>query len=147
MSGSPFQIVLVEDAESDVFVIREALEQAGLAFELHVLDDGEKAVEFIAKIDSDNTLPLPCLIILDLNLPKVSGGQVLDRVRKSSRCSPIPVFILTSSDSPKDKAEIAQFGATQYCRKSSRLDEFMSFGLAVREFLEGADRCAGVSAQ
>jgi CheY-like chemotaxis protein len=147
MSESLFQIVLVEDAESDVFLIREALEQAGLAFELQVLDDGEKAVEFMTKVESDDTVPVPHLIILDLNLPRVSGGQVLERVRQSLRCGPIPVFILTSSDSPKDKSEIAQFGATQYFRKSSRLDEFMSLGLVVRELLERGDPCSRASAR
>src|SRR5260221_29157 len=72
MSRSPFQIVLVEDTEWEVFLIREALKQAGLAFELDILDDGEKALELIAKIESDETAPLPRLIMLDLNLPKVS---------------------------------------------------------------------------
>jgi two-component system, chemotaxis family, response regulator Rcp1 len=148
MSGSPFQIVLVEDTEWEVFLIREALEQAGLVFELHVLDDGEKALELIAKIESDETVPLPRLIMLDLNLPKVSGGQVLERVRQSSRCGPIPVFVLTSSDSPKDKAEIARLGgATQYFRKSFRLDEFMSLGLVVRELLEKGDLSSRASAR
>ena len=102
MSG-PFQIVLVEDAESDVFLIREALQQADLAFELHVVDDGEKALEFIANAENDETVPLPHLMILDLNLPRVSGRQILERVRQSPRCNTIPVLILTSSDSPKDE--------------------------------------------
>ncbi len=136
MAERPLQILLVEDTESDVFLIREALEQAGLIFELKVLDDGEKALQFLAKIESDETVPLPRLIILDLNLPRVSGGQVLERLKKGSRCGTIPVFILTSSDSPRDKAEIANFSATQYFRKSSKLDEFMSLGRVVRDLLE-----------
>jgi two-component system, chemotaxis family, response regulator Rcp1 len=147
MAGRPFQIVLVEDTESDVFLIREALQQAGLAFELHVLNDGQKALEFMAAIESDETAPVPCLIILDLNLPRVSGGQVLERVRQSSRCSLVPVFILTSSDSPKDKAQIANFSATQYFRKSSKLDEFMSLGRVVRDLLQSGDCRARSAAQ
>lgn len=147
MSASTSQIVLIEDAESDVLLIREALVRAGLACELHVLSDGEKALEFIAKIESDETVPLPRLIILDLNLPKVSGGQVLARVRQGSRCCPIPVFVLTSSDSPKDKAEIAQFGATQYFRKSSRLDEFIRLGHVVRDLVERGDSCSRACAR
>jgi len=145
VSGRPFQIVLVEDTESDVFLIREALLRAGLAFELDVLEDGEKAMAFLAAIENDETAPLPRLIILDLNLPRVSGGRVLERVRRSSRCSAIPVFILTSSESPKDKAEIANLGATQYFRKSFSLDEFMSLGRAVRDLLEQQDRCSPTS--
>jgi CheY-like chemotaxis protein len=114
MSEAPFQIVLVEDTELDVFLIRQALGQAGLAFELRILVNGEEALEFISKIDSDKTVPLPHLIVLDLNLPKVNGGQVLERVRQSSRCAPVPVLVLTSSDSPKDRAIVAQFSATRY---------------------------------
>jgi CheY-like chemotaxis protein len=85
MSEARFQIVLVEDTELDVFLIRQALEQAGLRFELCVLGNGEDALEFISKTDSDKTVPLPHLIILDLNLPRVNGGQVLERVRQSLR--------------------------------------------------------------
>ena len=147
MSEAPFQIVLVEDTDLDVFLIRQALGQAGLAFELRVLVNGEEALEFIAKIDSDKTVPLPHLIVLDLNLPKVNGGQVLERVRQSSRCAPVPVLVLTSSDSPKDRAIVAQFSATQYFRKSSRLDEFMSLGRVIRELLERRDSFSQASAQ
>jgi len=146
MSGSPYLILLVEDAESDVLLIREALEQAALAVELHILTDGEEAIEFIAKIESDEAAPLPRLVILDLNLPKVSGGQVLARVRQGSRFSPVPVLVLTSSDSPKDKAQIGQFAATRYLQKSSRLDEFMSLGPIVRSLLETEDSCSRASA-
>jgi DNA-binding response OmpR family regulator len=83
ISALPCQIVLIEDAESDVLLIREAMEHAALVFELQVLGDGEGALELIAKIDSKETVPPPRLIILDLNLPKVSGGPVLARVRDS----------------------------------------------------------------
>jgi len=147
MSEAPFQIVLVEDTELDVFLIRQALGQAGLAFELRVLVNGEEALEFISKIDSDKTGPLPHLIVLDLNLPKVNGSQVLERVRQSSRCAPVPVLVLTSSDSPKDRAIVAQFSATQYFRKSSRLDEFMSLGRVIRELLERRDSFSQACAQ
>jgi CheY-like chemotaxis protein len=146
MNESPHQIALIEDAESDVLLIREALEQAGLKFDLRVMGDGEEALEFLAKIDNNETMILPRLIILDLNLPKVSGGQVLERVRQSSRFGSVPVLVLTSSDSPKDKAKIAQFTA-MYFRKSSRLGEFMSLGLIVRNLLEGGDTSSRASAR
>jgi two-component system, chemotaxis family, response regulator Rcp1 len=126
MNESPHHIALIEDAESDVLLIREALEQAGLKFDLRVMGDGEEALEFIAKIDNDETMPLPRLIILDLNLPKVSGGQVLERVRQSSRCGSVPVLVLTSSDSPKDKAEIAQFTATSTFENLENLSDLVS---------------------
>jgi len=129
----------VEDAEPDVFLVREALERDGLEFELEVLDDGEKAVDFIDRIDQDPAIRRPNLLLLDLNLPKKSGGQVLERVRQSPACADVPVVILTSSDSPMDKARAAQYKATEYFKKPSKWDEFMRLGPLVRDLLvEGA---------
>jgi len=130
-----FQILLVEDAPPDVFLVREALNQCGLTVSLQVLDDGEKAIDFINAADRDAAAPIPRLVLLDLNLPKWSGAQVLEHLRKSSRLGELPVVILTSSDSPKDKAMAAQFRATAYFRKASNLDDFMKLGDLVRELL------------
>lgn len=135
MSNSPFQIVLVEDAEPDVYLVREALEAGGVNFQLRVLDDGEKAVDFIDEIDTAENASRPDLLLLDLNLPKKSGAQVLEHMRRSQRLRDIPVVILTSSDSPRDKEQIAHLGATRYFRKPSRLAEFMRLGEIVRDLL------------
>jgi CheY-like chemotaxis protein len=135
MTDQPFQIILVEDAEPDVFLVREALQMGGLDFNLRVLDDGEKAVEFIEKVDSSEAETCPHLVLLDLNLPRKTGTQVLERMRQSQRCRRVPVIILTSSDSPKDKEQTARLGANQYFRKPSRLTEFMRLGQIVRELL------------
>lgn len=129
-------ILLVEDAEPDVFLVREALVQAGIKFRMMVLDDGEKAVDFVDGLDRDSSREAPDLILLDLNLPKLSGDQVLTRMRRSTRCKTVPVVIVTSSDSPRDKSDAARLGATLYFRKPSRLDEFMSLGPLVRELLK-----------
>lgn len=135
MTGPRFHIVLVEDAEPDVLLVREALEQSGLEFELKVFDDGEQGVAFVDTMDEDDTLKRPHLFLLDLNLPKKTGRQILERVRQSPRCGQIPVVILTSSDSQKDKAQAADLNATGYFRKPSRLDEFMKLGPYVRDLL------------
>jgi len=135
MSSPHFQIVLVEDAEPDVLLVREALTQSGLEFELRVFEDGEQGVDFVETMDRDATLVCPHLFLLDLNLPKKTGGQILERVRQSPRCRSIPVVILTSSDSNKDKAQAANLHATGYFRKPSRLDEFMKLGPYVRDLL------------
>jgi CheY-like chemotaxis protein len=135
MRDPRFQILIVEDAEPDVLLVREALERAGLEFELRVLDDGEKASDFIDTLEQDGTTVCPHLVLLDLNLPKMTGGQVLRRLRQSPACGQVPVVILTSSDSPKDKAEARQLKATEYFRKPSRLDEFMRLGQVVRNLL------------
>ena len=135
MSRNCFHIVLVEDAEPDVILVREALEQSGLEFDLRVLDDGEQGVDFVENMDRDATITRPHLFLLDLNLPKKSGGQILERVRQSPTCSEVPVVILTSSDSHKDKAQAANLKATGYFRKPSRLDEFMKLGPYVRDLV------------
>jgi DNA-binding response OmpR family regulator len=131
------RILLIEDSEPDVFLVREALEQTGLEYDLQVFGDGESGVEFIQKIDRDTSVPHPGIILLDLNLPRKAGSQVLECVRKSVVCGNVPVIILTSSDSPKDKAITAQLGATEYFRKPSRLDEFMRLGPLVQRILGG----------
>jgi CheY-like chemotaxis protein len=74
-------------------------------------------------------------MLLDLNLPKKTGTQVLERLRKSSRCGGIPVIVMTSSDSPKDKEQTTSLGANQYFRKPSKLEEFMKLSEIVREVL------------
>ena len=135
MSSNCFHIVLVEDAEPDVILVREALEQSGLEFDLRVFDDGEQGVDFVENMDRDATITRPHLFLLDLNLPKKSGGQILERVRQSTTCSEVPVVILTSSDSHKDKAQAANLKATGYFRKPSRLDEFMKLGPYIRDLL------------
>ena len=139
MTETQCQILLVEDTEPDVFLVREALRQAGLKFQLRVFDDGEKAVDFIDTLDRDKREVCPNLVLLDLNLPKKTGEQVLERMRRSPRCGTLPVIIVTSSDSPKDKAHTARLGATQYFRKPSRLDEFMKLGPLVRDLLDGRE--------
>src|SRR5580698_2315524 len=100
MTQEPLNIVLVEDAAADVFLVRQALEKDGLNFHLRVLEDGEVAVEFIDNLDRNEALPCPDVMLLDLNLPKKTGDQVLERMRNSPKCRQVPVVIVTSSDSP-----------------------------------------------
>lgn len=135
MRESRVNILLIEDAEPDVFLVREALKNAGLDFELNVLDDGEKAIDFIDELDRHRGTNCPQVVLLDLNLPRRSGDQILEHMRHSDRCKDIPVVIVTSSDSPRDKAEMSRLGATRYFRKPSRLDEFMRLGPLVRELV------------
>jgi CheY-like chemotaxis protein len=132
--SAPPRIVLIEDSEADVCLVREALEQCGLKFELQVFEDGERGVDFIETV-GEHAIPIPNLILLDLNLPKKGGAQVLERIRRNGACAQIPVVILTSSDSPKDKTLVADLGATEYFRKPSQLKEFMMLGPLVQRLL------------
>ena len=135
MGRGEYRIVLVEDAEPDVFLVKQALEQSGLKFHLQVLDDGEKGVNYVESLERDADAERPDLFLMDLNLPKKSGSQILARLRQSESCGEIPVVILTSSDSRRDRDQAAELKATGYFRKPSRLDEFMKLGPYVRNLL------------
>jgi CheY-like chemotaxis protein len=131
-------IVLTEDNAADVFLVRSALEDAGLAFQLHVVSDGEQALQFLQTVEADQS-KCPDLLLLDLNLPKLSGADILKNLRENNRCSDASVVILTSSDSPQDRARVAQFGVEHYFLKTASLDEFMKLGAIVRRVLENRE--------
>jgi DNA-binding response OmpR family regulator len=99
------------------------------------VDDGEKTIEFFAQADADAAAPCPDLILLDINLPRYKGGEILRRLRGSSRCAGALVLIVTSSDSLRDREEMDALGANAYFRKPSEFSEFMKLGLVVRELL------------
>lgn len=129
-------ILLVEDSSADVYIVRESLRKYLKEFDLQVVNDGEKAFKWIEATDSDASLPCPSLMLLDLNLPKRSGQEILRRMKQSPRCGHVPVVILTSSDSPADRAETARLGATAYFRKPPDLEEFMQIGVVVERVLD-----------
>jgi CheY-like chemotaxis protein len=126
-SPQPVSILLAEDNPADAGLVRRALEEHGVEGELVVIADGETAIAFIQAIDAEPA-PCPDLAIVDINLPKKPGREVLECMRQSERCRHIPVVILSSSDAERDKADAARFGASRYIRKPSNLDEFLSLG-------------------
>ena len=143
MNSKPFHIVLAEDNAPDVFLVRTALEEADFDFQLHVFSDGEQVLRFLAQVDKQDA-PCPDLLLLDLNLPKHNGDEILERLRQSTGCSGTPVVVLTSSDSPKDRKRAAELGAARYFRKPSDLDEFMKLGEVVKSVLSERAARAGV---
>jgi len=114
--------------------VREALEEHGVECEVIVIANGEHAIAFIDDLDAGH-LPAPHLVILDLNLPRKPGSEVLKRLRASAQCGGTPVVILTSSDSDRDRDETARLGAAKYLRKPFRLAEFMKLGGVFKEML------------
>jgi DNA-binding response OmpR family regulator len=124
----------VEDNPADAGLVRKALEKHGVEGELTIFADGEKAIQFIQALD---TLQAECpdLIIIDLNLPRKPGREVLECVRNTERCRLVPVLILSSSDAREDRADAARFGASRYIQKPSRLEEFLGLGAIFKEAL------------
>ncbi len=136
MTHNKTRILLAEDNEGDVFLVRRALEKQGLTYELVVKHNGEEALGWLESHSGEgNRDTAPQLILLDLNLPRVDGAQVLSHVRKSDTFSCTPVIVLTSSDSPKDRQMALDLGANIYFRKPTDLASFMDLGRIIAELL------------
>jgi chemotaxis family two-component system response regulator Rcp1 len=130
MASKTARIVLVEDNPGDVLLVRKALQEKGVAADLTCFEDGPKALKSLAQQE------VPDLILLDLNLPKIEGFDVLNKIRSTPKLSAVPVVILTSSESPADKQRTALLGASRYITKPSGLDDFLrEVGRGVEEML------------
>jgi DNA-binding response OmpR family regulator len=128
-------ILIVEDNQGDVFLIREAIARADVGATVHVIFDGQQAMRFFDAADTGDQIPVPALVLLDLNLPKNTGEQVLSHLRRSPKCSATNVLILTSSDSVQDRKAVNALGARGYFRKPSDHAQFMKLGPIVRDLL------------
>ncbi|MDQ2844308.1 MAG: response regulator, partial [Acidobacteriota bacterium] len=105
------QLLIVEDNPGDVYLIREALETAGVRCNLKTFADGEEALSFITEMTSLADVPRPDLILLDLNLPKLDGTEILRAIRGSRITSKIPVLVLTSALTQKEIELLETYGS------------------------------------
>lgn len=133
-------ILLVEDSSADVFLVREALSLHKLPFRLVVLDDGEKAIRWVQENAATDDPELPAAVLLDLNLPRRTGVEVLDVIRSTPKLLETPVIVWTSSTSDRDREQIENYPSTRYFQKSADYDECMEIGDALREMVAGEDR-------
>ncbi|MGH9868247.1 MAG: response regulator [Candidatus Polarisedimenticolia bacterium] len=133
--GPTPRIVVMEDNPADVLLIREALREQGLQASLLVLDDGEAAIEWASGKDEAADL-----ILLDLNLPRHNGQEVLQRIRSQPRLSHVPVAVFSSSDSLRDREETRRLGADRFLVKPCSLDEFLAVGEDIKNMLEAGQR-------
>ena len=137
-SSRKLSIVLVEDNQTDVFLVKEALEHHGVNAVLTCHRDGEEMLRYIDDIDAGAS-PCPDVILLDLNLPRHNGKVVLERMRQSRVCGDVPVIVVTSSRALEDQADVARLGATRYFYKSIDYDEAMTLGAVVLEVTRWKD--------
>ena len=126
---------MAEDNRPDVLLVREAIRLEKLPLELHIATDGEEAIKFIERAETDPGGPCPHILLLDLNLPKKDGFEVLRRLRASAKFKDIPVLIMTSSDSPGDRSRAAELGAG-YFRKPGSYDAFLKLGAVLRQLIK-----------
>jgi CheY-like chemotaxis protein len=127
------EILLADDNASDIYLIREALREHRVDCMLRVVTDGRDVLGIIS--DEVPDLESIGLIILDLNLPRHDGIEILQKLKQSAWLKHIPVVVLTSSDSPRDRLMANELGATRYLRKPSNLEEFLGLGAIFKELL------------
>lgn len=123
--GKPVEILLVEDNPADVRMTREALKVAGVLHHLHVVEDGLDAIAFLYQGRQYGGVPLPDLILLDLNIPRVNGHEVLLEIKTNDRLKHIPVVVLTSSKAGRDVRKSYQRSADYVVIKPAGLDAFV----------------------
>jgi two-component system response regulator len=132
--ADPIEILLVEDNPGDARLAREALQESTIKYNLYLADDGEKALDFLFKRGEYYSVPQPDLVLLDLNLPKISGLQVLAELKSDDRLRKIPVVILSISQSEKDIEESYNLNANCYVNKPLDLNEFIQVFERIQNF-------------
>ncbi len=132
--ATPIEILLVEDNPGDVRLTREALKDARVRNNLHVAMDGVEALAFLRKQGKHVTAARPDLILLDLNLPKKNGREVLEEIKQDSALQHIPVVILTTSQAEQDVLESYRLRANAYVTKPVDLEQFLRVVGSIEEF-------------
>jgi two-component system, chemotaxis family, response regulator Rcp1 len=128
--GPPIEVLLVEDNPGDVRLTREALRDAKVRNSLHVAPDGVVAMAFLRQADA----PRPAVILLDLNLPRMNGREVLEAVKRDPALQNIPVVVLTTSQAEQDIAESYRLGANAYVTKPVGLEQFFGVVQSIEQF-------------
>lgn len=128
------EVLLVEDSPGDVRLTQEAFRAANALVRLHVVTDGVEAMAFLKRSGEHASAPRPDLILLDLNLPRMDGREVLARIKASDSLKTIPTVILTTSDAELDVAKSYQLQANCYLGKPVHLDAFDSLVESINDF-------------
>lgn len=126
-ADGPFRLLLVDDSPADVRLAQEALREGGWDVELMVADDGIRALDLLKKTTAtDDESQHPKLVLLDLNMPRKDGRQLLQEIKADPQLRRIPVVILSTSEATQDVRDCYDLGASAYISKPLDLDEFMA---------------------
>jgi len=131
---TPLQVLLVEDSPGDVRLTQEAFRGANMSIRLHVATDGAEAMAFLRREGIHADAPRPDLTLLDLNLPKMDGREVLAHIKADDDLRTIPTVILTMSESSEDIERSYQLQANCYLNKPVQLDEFERLVQSINDF-------------
>jgi CheY-like chemotaxis protein len=140
--SSPAKILVIEDNSADVFMLRHALDQHGEEYVLEVLRDGEEAIEFVNLQRTAEVNDEPCVIVLDLHLPKHDGAAVLRAIRQEPVLAHVGVVALTTIASPRDEHEVRDLGVRLYKAKPSLIDDWIELARQILEICLGHTRVA-----
>jgi two-component system, chemotaxis family, response regulator Rcp1 len=128
------EILLVEDNPGDVRLLEEAMSEADFSHRLHVVSNGRAALEFIQQRGEYADAPRPDLVLLDLNLPQLSGEEVLEVVKTDEEHCSIPIIMLTSSSTPENVQQAYRLGANAYLTKPVDPSEFVEIARSIEQF-------------
>lgn len=142
-SRTAIQILLIEDDPGDVVMTREALATAKVLNELHVVDNGETAIAFLRREGDFEDVPRPDIVLLDLNLPRLDGREVLALVKADESLRTIPVVVLTTSDAEEDVLRSYDLHANAYVTKPVDFEAFMQVVRQIDEFFLTVVRLPG----
>jgi chemotaxis family two-component system response regulator Rcp1 len=132
------RIVVIEDNRSDVYLLGRALKQQHLRFELVHLLNGSDALAFIRRQGAYVDAAIPDLILMDLNMSKYTGEEILREIRAATHLAGVPVCAWSSSQSGRDRSMLEDFGVSQFITKPAGLDQFLAIGKLIKDLLAGA---------
>ena len=133
-NGAPAFIVVIEDNPNDILLLRLALDEQDEDYDLRVLRDGAEALAFVHEQRTRSHLsPVPCVIVLDLHLPKHEGVAVLEAIRQTPALAHINVVVLTGFASPLEQAQVTHWGVRLYREKPTDLNEFIDVSRQILE--------------
>jgi chemotaxis family two-component system response regulator Rcp1 len=133
-SARQLEVLVIEDNPGDVRLLEEAFRELGANVSMHVARDGAEALDMVFRPTADSKTGYPDLILLDLNLPKVNGHDVLSRLKSDPATTQIPIIVLTSSRAEADVRRAYQAHANAYLKKPSTLDGLISAAQHIKNF-------------
>ncbi len=134
IAAKPIEILLVEDSRGDIGLIEEVFEEAKIRNNLHIAEDGEEAILFLNKEGQFLDAPRPDIILLDLNLPKKDGREVLQEVKEDDNLKNIPIVVLTTSKAEEDVLKSYNLHANAYITKPVDFDQFIKVIKCIEDF-------------
>jgi CheY-like chemotaxis protein len=139
----PIEVLLVEDDAGDVLMTREAFQDARVANRLSVVSDGAEALRFLRQEGEFGNAPRPDLVLLDLNLPRVDGREVLTAIKQDAALGSIPVVVLTTSEAEEDILRSYSLHANAYVTKPVDFDRFMEVVKQIDDFFVSVVKLPG----